>query len=679
MVRATFLSAKDNPKAYEKDWERLVVELREMLEDPEIKERFPNIDTSLLYSDDSYNTMEQGQELYEQFMTENVPVVIIKQYKPEKFIEPNKPMYRIFDIDDMKEINGFTGDFFVQEKYDGLRVQVHKFNNEVKIYSFNGRDITNKFEKCVKVLEERTFPNCILDGEAVLYKGDEPLVRADTLAFINRKVESEGDIKLHIFDIMYFEDESIAMEKLEERMQTLISNFSAHSDERVMFPNKKNTREADSMEEIEEYALEIMINPTSEGVVIKDAKSSYIIGKKKNPKWIKWKKFVDLDVIVLAVKENKNGTFGYTIGVGPVEEGTPKAFELESKFYMNLGKTTNTNKEVEVGKVIRVKADEIMGNPKKGFSLFNSKFHEIPEAAEPEKLITLEFLTKDGKKSLGDYTIDALTKSYTITDKVHGVAKFDTDLDLEGFVFHGFKDKNLMSKNAMINKDMWEKQLKAAYGKDNGKFFVFVQQLLENRTLNDEQIFKEAVKYDSKMMSRLFGEKDGLKKMRDRLKKGGKAYGIESRSSPTGSTRFSYDSDSLAKAVQRNGKFQLWANNDRNLYFVIDYKDDKMIWKIDTNSDEEVYDLLGEAGKYPAIATRDLEQKILLDKGKLILGAQRNDYHEYIIKGEDIVSKLHVRYLPVDGKEMFLAWTGYENKPTSKSSDEGKIDIYDKN
>ena len=196
MVRATFLSAKDNPKAYEKDWERLVVELREMLEDPEIKERFPNIDTSLLYSDDSYNTMEQGQELYEQFMTEQVPVVIIKQDKPEKFIEPNKPMYRIFDIDDMKEINGFTGDFFVQEKYDGLRVQVHKFNNEVKIYSFNGRDITDKFEKCVKVLEERTFPNCILDGEAILYKGNEPLVRADTIAHINKKGVKEETARL---------------------------------------------------------------------------------------------------------------------------------------------------------------------------------------------------------------------------------------------------------------------------------------------------------------------------------------------------------------------------------------------------------------------------------------------------------------------------------------------------
>ena len=79
MVRATFLSARDNPKAYEEDWKTLVNELREMLDDPEIKERFPNIDTSLLHSDDSYNTMEQGQNLYEQFMNEASPVEIIKK------------------------------------------------------------------------------------------------------------------------------------------------------------------------------------------------------------------------------------------------------------------------------------------------------------------------------------------------------------------------------------------------------------------------------------------------------------------------------------------------------------------------------------------------------------------------------------------------------------------------
>ena len=45
--------------------------------------------------------------------------------------------------------------------------------------------------------------------------------------------------------------------------------------------------------------------PTSEGVVIKDATSTYYLGARKNPKWVKWKKFVDLDLLVLDVRKNK--------------------------------------------------------------------------------------------------------------------------------------------------------------------------------------------------------------------------------------------------------------------------------------------------------------------------------------------------------------------------------------
>ena len=137
--------------------------------------------------------------------------------------------------------------------------------------------------QCVKVLEDRVFPNCILDAEAVMYKDGEALVRADTLAHINKKVTEEADIKAHVFDIMYFEDKSVASDKLEERLMILMKNFSANADEYVLFPNKNNTRDADSLAEIEEYAMEIMKNPASEGVVIKDSKSSYVIGKKEKP------------------------------------------------------------------------------------------------------------------------------------------------------------------------------------------------------------------------------------------------------------------------------------------------------------------------------------------------------------------------------------------------------------
>jgi len=310
MMGIKYLNALDSDS--KEDWEKLVIELRTLLEDPALEAAFPNIDTSILYSDKTLNPKDKkANHLYRIISGKGMPSPIVKEDKENRFVVPNKPMYRIFEIDDMKEINGFTGEYVVQEKYDGLRVQLHKFKNKVTIYSFNGNDITDKMGKAVKILEKKEFPNCILDGEAILYKGNEPLVRADTIAHINKKgvKENDAEIKIHVFDIMYFENESVVTKKLEERMGLLMQNFSAQSDEYLVFPNKSNTREADSLSEIEEYAKEIMDNPTSEGVVIKDSKSSYVIGKKKNPKWIKWKKFVDLDVVVLDSKENKDGTF----------------------------------------------------------------------------------------------------------------------------------------------------------------------------------------------------------------------------------------------------------------------------------------------------------------------------------------------------------------------------------
>ena len=41
-------------------------------------------------------------------------------------------MYRIFDIEDMNELKGFSGDWVVQEKYDGMRIQIHKIDGYIK-------------------------------------------------------------------------------------------------------------------------------------------------------------------------------------------------------------------------------------------------------------------------------------------------------------------------------------------------------------------------------------------------------------------------------------------------------------------------------------------------------------------------------------------------------------------
>ena len=125
------------------------------------------------------NTIENWKELIE---------IDLKKSDEEKaeidFIIPNKPMYRIFEINDIKELKGFSGEWLVQEKYDGIRIQIHKQDSNIKIYTYNKKDITDKCKKIVDRLKAKQFGDVILDAELILYDKDEPLHRADTIAHL---------------------------------------------------------------------------------------------------------------------------------------------------------------------------------------------------------------------------------------------------------------------------------------------------------------------------------------------------------------------------------------------------------------------------------------------------------------------------------------------------------------
>ena len=330
-------------------------------------------------------------------------------------------MYRIFEIEDLKELQGFTGKWVVQEKYDGMRIQIHKIDEQIKIYSFDGDDITSKCPEQVKVMKAKHFGDCILDAELMLFEGKNNLPRARVIDYIIKDEKSDFILKAHVFDIMRHEDEETHDNELSQRLTTLFNNYSTHSDEMLAFPSKKDTRYADSIKEVKEYAEEIMEIPTAEGVVIKDITSTYFIGTKKNPKWIKWKKFVDLDLIVLD-KTAKSDKSIYTLGAGPITETEFKNVKtIDDRVYLDVGKTSPTSINVDIGEIIRVKIDSVKADKKNGYKIISAKAIEIPEVELPEKLITLEFLTKDTKKSL-NYDIKALEKGYSLTDTIHGDA-----------------------------------------------------------------------------------------------------------------------------------------------------------------------------------------------------------------------------------------------------------------
>ena len=611
-------------------------------------------------------------------------VEILKEEKEDiDFIKPNKPMYRIFELDDINELKGFTGEWLVQEKYDGMRVQLHKIDDKVKIYSFNGKDITDKCPKQVEILKQKKFGECILDAELMLFEKDRPLHRAKVVSHIFKGVETEGDLKVHVFDIMRHNDRDMTEEPLQDRIQILFQNYSMHSDELLAFPSKKDTRIADSIKDIGEYAKEIMKIPTAEGVVIKDLTSTYIRGARKNPKWIKWKKFVDLDLVVLDKSSTKSNMFSYTLGAGPLtieESRKMDSMKVDDRYYLNVGKALNTKVDVDVGSIIRVKVDEVRKNKKGQFRVYTAQFVEIPEVNMPDKVITLEFLadSKDGKST--EYKTSALTKAILITDDIHGEAEVICKEDLDGFTIYGFKEDNLMAKNAMLDIDLWKEQIGEIYKERKGKFRVGIKNFLEEQPENTATL-DEILDYISKDkgLSQLYEDifdsksrelKEFLTNQAEEI-----TYSTNNKFVADDSVIEKDDSDYKTPKNYRNGKFKLYLRKDENLSLTFMLDDVKLGWEIDIKSVDDVFDLFGKAGKYPAQVQRTVSKEKLIDEGDVELGVQRHGYHEYFIKGDKFDTKLHLRVIPLKGQKQWLAFTSFEDEPVDPKSDDGIWDI----
>ena len=609
-----------------------------------------------------------------------------KEKSLSHFIIPNKPMYRIFDIEDMNELQGFSGNWFIQEKYDGMRVQLHKIDNVVKIYSYNEKDITEKCEDIVKILKEKHFGDCILDAELILFDKDEALHRADTISHVFKNQYPDATLRCHVFDIMRHDERDLVEEELQDRMKIIFNNYSIHSDELLAFPSKKDTREADNLKDVEEYSKTIMEMPTSEGVVIKDATSTYYIGTKKNPKWIKWKKFVDLDLVVLAKKTTKSNMFSYTLGAGPaldMDSDFIEEVEVKGKKgkYMNVGKATNTQIDVDVGDIIRVKVDEVKKNGDR-YTLFSAKPIEIPEVEAPDKLVTLEMLSKDTKRSL-KYSVEALTKGVRVTDNIHGHADIIVKSDLDGFVVYGFDKYNLMAKNAIMDMDYWKEQMEKVMKTKQSKLIVSIFNYLKRdgaKRPKDLHNFLVSNNESKKLYDDLL-EAD-TKRLTDWLDDRGKDHGVLFQDG-----KFVHDDTKVMAEIKkyetpdeyRKGEFKLYLRKDDELNLVMKLKDETLNWLIEVENNEELFDLFGKAGKYPAEVSKNLDREKVVDSGDVELGIQRHGYHEYFLEGNKFQTKLHIRYLPVKDKKMWLAWTGFKQEPADKEGDEGLWNIYEDN
>lgn len=201
-----------------------------------------------------------------------------------------------------KEADDLAGcALLVEEKYDGIRAQVHKDKNgKVRIFSRTLDEVT-EFPELVQPI--RGLPgDLILDGEILAWRDSRPLPFTELQKRLGRKqidmwMQHDIPVKFVAFDVLYQDGGLLLDERLTERKGRLAAIFAnAAAALRVAGSVECKTAEAVQL------AFRESLAAGHEGIVAKVADSPYTPGR-RGGFWFKLKEpFATLDVAVTAVE-----------------------------------------------------------------------------------------------------------------------------------------------------------------------------------------------------------------------------------------------------------------------------------------------------------------------------------------------------------------------------------------
>jgi len=294
------------------------------------------------------------------------------------------------------------GPLLVEDKYDGIRAQVHKEGERLAIYSRTLDDITSSFPELHASLLS-LGGRYIVDGEIVAWRGrplpfhllQQRLRRQDPTALLQ-----EVPVALIVFDLLHLDGEDLLSLPLGTRRKALESlNFRdpIHLSQATLAVAPGEV--AHAFWEARERG--------NEGIVVKRLDASYTPGK-RGRMWMKWKEeLATLDVVVVAVEhghgKRANVLSDYTFAVRDGERllTIGKAYSgltdeeidrLTAWFRAHTIRDLGRVKVVEPRIVLEVAFDAIQQSDRhdSGFALRFPRIKRIREDKSPLDISTLE-------------------------------------------------------------------------------------------------------------------------------------------------------------------------------------------------------------------------------------------------------------------------------------------------
>jgi len=236
---------------------------------------------------------------------------------------PIKPMHRIFALDDLEHLRGFSDDWVVSSWPEGERVIVHKKGKKLVITNSGGKKVAipNKVRKDIRKAYDADFiVDAIWDDEC-----------------------------LHIVDVIQVADEKVWDDRTKDRNRLLRAKFEATDN--VSIPAPINTKRTDS-EGLQRAYDDLMKEKGVKQILLRDAEATYMRGESRHPKWVLWRPDKTIDVRVVCSSGAQ-----HCLGVGPIDEEMARSIgnrsqEYEGEHYMDVGSLYST--KVEEGDYITV-------------------------------------------------------------------------------------------------------------------------------------------------------------------------------------------------------------------------------------------------------------------------------------------------------------------------------------
>jgi len=259
---------------------------------------------------------------------------------------------------------GSPEEWQIEYKWDGIRGQIIKRNDEVFIWSRGEELVTEQFPE-IRDAVKAMKGSFVLDGEILAVKDDNILNFNELQKRLNRKTLTKKmltdiPIEVFVYDLLELEGTDLREKPMSARRAMLEELLLNEQPEKIRISQTITFENWDELNSIREESREI----NSEGLMLKQKNSPYHAGRKKGD-WWKWKVSpLTIDaVLIYAQKGSGRRSAYYTDYTFAVKNGDSlvtiaKAYSgLTDKEIMEVSKFVNKNAIEKFGPVRTVKAE----------------------------------------------------------------------------------------------------------------------------------------------------------------------------------------------------------------------------------------------------------------------------------------------------------------------------------